>query len=112
MGPAYFTKFLFFIGYHHPAHDLRPLILDKWVATALRQRGVFDQSCPERAGRHRSTSSTSRTATTKIQGNPEAVEIELFNEGGAVLNGAHQRPPSSIPTTAPATNVVPPLPRR
>jgi hypothetical protein len=46
MGPAYFTKFLFFTGYHHPAHDLRPLILDRRVATALRQRGVFDRATP------------------------------------------------------------------
>ena len=42
MGPAYFTKFLFFIGYQNPAvTGLRPLVLDKRVATELRTRGVF-----------------------------------------------------------------------
>jgi hypothetical protein len=38
MGPAYFTKFLYFVGYRFtPPGKIAPLILDKRVATALRR---------------------------------------------------------------------------
>ena len=41
MGSAYFTKFLFFIGYRNPATPQpAPLILNKRVATALRRWNV------------------------------------------------------------------------
>jgi hypothetical protein len=41
MGPTYFTKLLFFTGYSDPAAEVHPLILDKRVATAPRDQGLF-----------------------------------------------------------------------
>jgi hypothetical protein len=83
MGPAYFAKFLFFIGYHDPAHDLRPLILDRRVATALRQRGVFDQAAPNEAWPTSLYEQYLTYCHTERPDNPQDVEIDLFNEGGA-----------------------------
>lgn len=83
MGPAYFTKYLFFTGYRDPDAELRPLILDKRVATALRNRGVFgprarDTDWPgELYGRYL------EYCHEQNPGNPEAVEVDLFNEGRA-----------------------------
>lgn len=42
MGPAYFTKFLFFMGYRNECPGPKPLILDRRVATALRAGAVMD----------------------------------------------------------------------
>ena len=59
MGPAFFTKFLFFIGYQNPAvTGLRPLILDKRVVTALRARGCLAPRLATVTGRATSTSGT------------------------------------------------------
>lgn len=84
MGPAYFTKFLFFIGYQNPAvTGLRPLILDKRVATALRHRGTFGP----KAGNGGWPSDLYERYLTYCQeqnpDDPEAVEADLFNEGRA-----------------------------
>lgn len=84
MGPAYFTKFLFFIGYQNPSvTGLRPLILDKRVATALRARGVFgpkagDGDWPSNLYERYLTYCKEQNAA-----DPEAVEADLFNEGRA-----------------------------
>lgn len=82
MGPAYFTKFLFFIGYQNSAvTGLRPLILDKRVATALRGRGVFG---PKAGDADWPSTLYDRYLAYCQQQNPddpEAVEAELFNEG-------------------------------
>lgn len=84
MGPAYFTKYLFFTGYHDPAAELRPLILDKRVATALRDRGVFGP----RAGNADWPSDLYHRYLTYCHDqnptDPVAVEVELFNAGRAV----------------------------
>lgn len=84
MGPAYFTKFLFFVGGRNPAGDgLRPLVLDSRVATALRARGIFD---PE-VGNDSWPSELYRRYLDYCQqqnpDDPEAVEAELFTEGRA-----------------------------
>lgn len=85
MGPSFFTKFLFFIGYQDPAVlGLRPLILDKRVATALRARGVFgpkagDANWPSDLYNRYLTYCHEQNAT-----DPEAVEANLFNEGRAI----------------------------
>jgi hypothetical protein len=84
MGPAYFTKFLFFIGYQNPAvNGLRPLILDKRVATALRSRNVFGPKAGD--GDWPSGLYERYLAYCQQQNpdDPEAVEAELFNEGRA-----------------------------
>ncbi|QEN15934.1 hypothetical protein ACRDU6_27475 [Mycolicibacterium sp. ELW1] len=84
MGPAYFTKFLFFTGYRNSAvAGLRPLVLDMRVATALRSRGVFGP----KVGDGGWPSSIYERYLTYCQAqnpdDPEAVEEELFNEGRA-----------------------------
>lgn len=83
MGPAYFTKFLFFIGYKDTAAELRPLILDKRVATALRKRPDFPLQ--PRDGDWPSTVYEQYLTYCRDQNSddPEAVEIALFNEGRA-----------------------------
>jgi hypothetical protein len=81
MGPAYFTKYLFFTGYHDPAAELRPLILDKRVATALRGRGVFG---PKAGNTHWPSELYRRYLTychDQNPADPEAVEAGLFTEG-------------------------------
>lgn len=35
LGPAFFTKFLYFVGYDHAGAELRPLILDRYVARGM-----------------------------------------------------------------------------
>lgn len=35
LGPAFFTKFLYFVGYDHTAKGRRPLVLDQYVAKGL-----------------------------------------------------------------------------
>lgn len=83
MGPAYSTKYLFFRGYHDAGTGLRPLILDKRVATALRGRGVFGP----RTGDGGWSSDLYRQyldyCHDQNPADPEAVEAELFNEGRA-----------------------------
>jgi hypothetical protein len=83
MGPAYFTKYLFFTGYRDPVAGLRPLILDKRVAAALRDRGVFGP----RAGNADWPSDLYRRYLTYCHeqnpADPVAVEVELFNAGRA-----------------------------
>jgi hypothetical protein len=81
MGPAYFTKFLYFIGYHDHAHDMRPLILDRRVATALRQRGEFDQAAPNEAWPTSLYEQYLTYCHNENPDNPQQVEVELFNEG-------------------------------
>jgi hypothetical protein len=75
---------LFFIGYQNPAvTGLRPLILDKRVATALRSRGVFG---PKAGDTDWPSSLYERYLTYSHEQNPaepEAVEAALFNEGRA-----------------------------
>ncbi|WP_254902325.1 hypothetical protein [Mycobacterium simiae] len=99
MGPAYSTKFLFFVGYQSQVvTGMRPLILDKRVATALRSREGFGL----KAGDSGWSSSLYERYLTYCQdenpGDPEAVEVELFIEGRAA------RPtPAPAPAPAPET---------
>jgi hypothetical protein len=83
MGPAYFTKYLFFTGYQDTGAELRPLILDKRVASALRERGVFGP----RAGNADWPGELYRRYLTYCHeqnpNDPVAVEADLFNEGRA-----------------------------
>lgn len=82
MGPAYFTKFLFFAGYHHPAvMGLRPLILDKRVATALRARGVFGPRAGDTGWPSDLYERYLVYCEQQNPDDPESVEVELFNEG-------------------------------
>lgn len=83
MGPGYFTKFLFFMGYRDPSvPGLRPLILDSRVAEALMHREVF----APKAGSSGWPSNLYERYLTYCQAEnpeePEAVEVELFNAGG------------------------------
>ncbi|MGB3483671.1 MAG: hypothetical protein WBB07_15845 [Mycobacterium sp.] len=84
MGPAYFTKFLFFIGYQNSAvTGLRPLILDKRVATELRARGVFG---PKADNADWPSTLYERYLTycqDQNPADPEAAEAELFIAGRA-----------------------------
>ncbi len=80
MGPAYFTKFLYFRGYRSAA-DLKPLILDRRVARGLRGREVFGPKTGD-------TNWSSNLYRTYLEycheqnpNEPAAVEIVLFNEG-------------------------------
>lgn len=80
MGAAYFTKFLYFRGYRSDA-ELKPLILDRRVARGLRGRHVFAPN----------TGDTNWPSSLYLRyleycheqnpGNPDAVEMALFNEG-------------------------------
>ncbi len=82
MGPAYFTKFLFFIGYQNPAvTGLRPLILDKRVATALRSREVFGPKAGDSRWPNTLYERYVAYCRGENPGDPEAVKVELFNEG-------------------------------
>jgi hypothetical protein len=80
MGPAYFTKFLYFAGYRSDA-ELKPLILDRRVARALRGRGVFGP----KTGNTNWPSHLYRTyleyCREQNPKDPAAIEMSLFNEG-------------------------------
>jgi hypothetical protein len=80
MGPAYFTKFLYFSGYRSAA-DLKPLILDRRVARGLRARDAFGPNSGD-------TNWPSHMYRTYLEycheqnpDDPAAVEMALFNEG-------------------------------
>lgn len=80
MGPAYFTKFLYFSGYRSGT-DLKPLILDRRVARGLRAREVFRPGSGD-------TNWPSHLYRTYLEychkqnpDDPAAVEMALFNEG-------------------------------
>ena len=84
MGPAYSTKFLFFIGYRNPAvTGLRPLILDKRVATALRSREVFGPKVRDSGWPSSLYERYLSYCQQQNRDDPEAVEAQLFNEGRA-----------------------------
>ena len=80
MRPAYFTKFLYFSGYRSDA-DLKPLILDRRGARALRGRAVFGPN----TGNTNWPSHLYRTyleyCRDQHSTDPAAVEMALFNEG-------------------------------
>jgi hypothetical protein len=87
MGPAYFTKFLFFIGYQNPAvAGLRPLILDKRVATELRARGVFGPKAGDADWPSNLYERYLTYCRDQNPNDPEAVEAELFLAGRAADN--------------------------
>ncbi|WP_079622271.1 8-oxoguanine DNA glycosylase OGG fold protein [Mycobacteroides abscessus] len=88
MGPAYFTKYLFFTGYRDPGADLRPLILDKRVATALRERRVFGPRTGDTGWPGYLYRRYLEYCHEQNPGNPEAVEFDLFNEGRPPRRGA------------------------
>jgi hypothetical protein len=46
LGPAFFTKFLYFAGYHESAGPYRPLILDSVVSQALKHHGIVAANWP------------------------------------------------------------------
>lgn len=84
MGPAYSTKFLFFIGYQNPeVTGLRPLILDKRVATALRSREVFGPKVGDSGWPSSLYEQYLAYCQQENPDDPEAVEAALFNEGRA-----------------------------
>jgi len=84
MGPAYFTKFLFFTGYADPAvPGPRPLILDKRVATALRERGVFGPKAGDGDWPSNLYERYLSYCQDQKPDDPEAVEAALFNQGRA-----------------------------
>ena len=84
MGPAYFTKYLFFIGYQSPeVTGLRPLILDKRVATALRARGVFGPKAGDGDWPSDLYGEYLSYCQDRNAGDPASIEAELFNEGRA-----------------------------
>jgi hypothetical protein len=82
MGPAYFTKYLFFIGYGQPDVEMRPLILDRRVARALRARGIFDHRTGDTGWPSYLYRQYLTYCSEQNPADPVAVEIELFNEGG------------------------------
>jgi hypothetical protein len=80
MGPAYFTKFLYFRGYRGDA-ELKPLILDRRVARALRGRHVLGPDTGESnwsSGLYRTYLEYCHEQNSK---DPAVVEMALFNEG-------------------------------
>lgn len=80
MGAAYFTKFLFFTGYRVAAEgSLRPLILDKRVATALRAWHIRT-GWPDRGWTPNQYQSYLQYAARQ-QEQPEQVERRLFLAG-------------------------------
>ncbi|MFI1422353.1 hypothetical protein ACH4VX_31185 [Streptomyces sp. NPDC020731] len=46
LGPAFFTKFLYFAGHENPTGHRRPLILDSVVSRALRDREAVAEDWP------------------------------------------------------------------
>lgn len=81
MGPAYFTKFLYFNGYRNDSLAVRPLILDKRVATALRRREVFPPNAPNAGWASGLYESYLNYCHDLNPADPAAVEIELFEQG-------------------------------
>lgn len=86
MGPAYFTKFLFFAGYRNSdlPGGLRPLILDKRVASALRHRTDFSPKLGDGSWPSHIYEEYLAFATTQRPDDPEEIEIKLFIEGRAI----------------------------
>ena len=79
MGPAYFTKFLFFMGYRESCPGPRPLILDKRVATGLRTNGIM--SIPDSGWPAATYERYLLHCQARDPEEPENIEIELFNAG-------------------------------
>jgi hypothetical protein len=83
MGPAYFTKYLFFTGYRDLTAELRPLILDKRVATALRKRGVSGPRVGDTDWPSDLYQRYLEYCREQNPADPVAVEVDLFNDGRA-----------------------------
>lgn len=87
MGPAYFTKFLFFAGGRVRGVDgLHPLVLDKWVATALRARGIFAPGVGDSGWSTELYRRYLVYCQEQDPADPESVEVELFGEGRSSRN--------------------------
>lgn len=83
LGPAFFTKILYFAGYRHGRGGIQPLILDKVVAGRLP-----DEAGPANRYTTQWASSTwhaylrwaaAEAARPEFGGRPELVEMSLFN---------------------------------
>ncbi|MFC9269497.1 hypothetical protein ACFTXJ_17210 [Streptomyces zhihengii] len=86
LGPAFFTKVLYFAGGRMPVPDVRrqPLILDRVVSLALRDRGLVDATWPSTGWTTPQYSryldlahETAREAGVE----PDVVEAALFGSG-------------------------------
>lgn len=75
LGPAFFTKLLYFAGYDNPTGDLRPLILDRFVARGL-QAGW-----PTAGWSSTQYSEYLRHAHKWADKDPDTVELLLFRAG-------------------------------
>jgi hypothetical protein len=83
MGPAYFTKFLFFMGYRDTTAELRPLILDSRAAKALSDLGELDAKEVDSEWSGDLYRRYLIYCQRENPADPEAVEKALFNAGGS-----------------------------
>jgi hypothetical protein len=79
MGPAYFTKHLYFTGYGTRVPGAKPLILDSRVARALSRRSGFEGI--QTYGWSADTYERYLEFASAQVREPEDVEAELFLEG-------------------------------
>lgn len=88
LGPSFFTKFLYFVGWDRAGDKIQPLILDRFVAIALND---IDESAwtegggwtPDQYERYVEAANSVETWP------PDEVEMQLFKKGQAIY--AQQR---------------------
>jgi hypothetical protein len=80
LGPSFFTKFLYFVGWNRSADTIQPLILDRFVALALNE---IDESAWTEVGpwTHDQYQRYVEAAHGLETWAPDAVEMRLFNKG-------------------------------
>ena len=84
IGPAYFTKYLYFAASSVTVPGLRPLILDRRVASALRSHtdlGISKQSWS--VAEYEAYLSRAAAFAEQHGADPDAVELALFRAGGS-----------------------------
>jgi hypothetical protein len=84
LGPAFFTKVLYFAGYEAPASSFRPLILDSVVSRALKSVQWVGPEWPERGWttpQYEQYLSIVHDYAHAVGVRPDQIEAALFQQG-------------------------------
>jgi hypothetical protein len=84
LGPAFFSKLLYFAGFESAAGDLRPLIIDRWIARAVnawKRTSWEETNWPTEVYQRYLTWAAQLAADRAVS--PDVIEYHLFAAGKA-----------------------------